>query len=261
MGGYHPVDERHEAFPYHIRLGIREGIENESIRLHVAEHVAEIVLEQAASAAAEGKQLYARIAAELGRVGHSGAGCAGAVRVAGTPDGHAMTERILYGLYRGALFHTYPDGILLAVEREVEQALVHTAVHIAYERERLVQLLVRRHSGGSEEPLTVLANVEVIAPGGKAVGIGRETELAIFGHYPQGFGVGPEHAGHTGSHPDLEVLGRGEALVAQRIHPVIRISRLSRHQLADEGEVRGLGIDISLGSGREAECHRSKKDR
>ena len=155
--------------------GIREGIENESIRLHVAEHVAEIVLEQAASAAAEGKQLYARIAAELGRVGHSRAGCAGAVRVAGTPDGHAMTERILYGLYRGALFHAYPDGILFAVEREVEQTLVHTAVHIAYERERLVQLLVRRHSGGSEEPLTVLAYVEVIAPGGKAVGIGRET--------------------------------------------------------------------------------------
>ena len=72
----HTVDKRHEALAYHIRLGIGERIEDESVSVDIHQHVAEIILEHAAAAAAKGEHLQPCGAGELGRVGHSGAGCA-----------------------------------------------------------------------------------------------------------------------------------------------------------------------------------------
>ena len=53
VGRYHPVDERDQALADHRSKGIREGIEHKCVCIYVNQHVAVVILQEAAAAAAE----------------------------------------------------------------------------------------------------------------------------------------------------------------------------------------------------------------
>ena len=90
---------------------------------------------------------------------------------AGAEDAHAVAEGVFQGFQDSALFYANLDGILLAEQRQVQQALVQGAVQGRCE----VHVLVPPVAGTvcSPKPLAVLvADVKVIARSADSHGIG-----------------------------------------------------------------------------------------
>ena len=139
---------------------------------------------------------------------------------------------------------------MAAVDGQVQEAFLDARGHVLDEVHGRLRIPGRGAAGGGPEPFAVFPDVQVKAVGGEAHRVVRLVGEVAGGLDGDGRGVRPEQDGDAGRAADLQVLPLGEALVPHRVHAVVGVGRVD--DLADEGEVGGLGIDLGgQGGGNE----------
>ncbi len=231
-------DEGNQPFGDHLGIGIRKSVEDHRIGvLHIGEVIGEIGLELAVTAAGDAAEVKPRIAGDLHRVAHARTAGADAVREARTEDHDLVAERILHRYDLRVLIHADLQRGQFVVVGQIQQALLLGAVHPFDHRERLAALAGSARRG--VDPLAVLADVEVEALGSYPRGAGTVVdERGVLGQQVDARGIGLEHQRQARAAAHLLVLGLGEALVSDRIDPVVRVRR--RQRLADQIEFGGV---------------------
>ena len=99
------------------------------------------------------------------------------MREARTEDPHPVAERIGDRFDHGTFIGADLDGLHLAEDRQVHQTLVHRTVHAVDQGDIVLRILIVGRIGGRPKPLSVLTDVEVVAPGGKAARVCREASV------------------------------------------------------------------------------------
>ena len=194
-------------------------------------------MQLAVAAARDAAKVEARVAADLHRVAHARAAGADAVRETRPEDHDLMPEGILHRGDRRPLVHPDAERRQLAVIGQVQQALLLRRVHAADHRVGLAAFL--RGARRGVKPLAVLADVEVETlrsdPRGACP---RVDERGVLRLQVDARGVGFEDQRETRRAAHLLVLALGEALVGDRVDPVVGMRR--RQGLADEVQLGGV---------------------
>ena len=197
MGGLDCLNEGEEALFDLLRSRIREGVEDIGIHIRRGQGLGEIGLELRVAAAAETQELDSRVAGELGGIGHSCAGGAGSVGIAGSEDADPVLERIGKGFDHRPFDYSDFHGLDFAVKRKVEKAVLHAAVHVGNKAEGFRFLAFAPYLGVGVQPFAALFNIEVISPCRDSARVGRELHLSVDRLYPDGGGVRPEGDGNS----------------------------------------------------------------
>ena len=164
-----------------------------------------------------------------------------------------MPEWVGNGFNHGSILDADLNRFDLAVERQVEQALVHVPIHILYEAELFALGSVAACSGGCEHPFAAIPDVQVISFGGNAVGVHGVLDCAVFGLDAYEAAVGAEGYGNAGGLAHLQVLALGESLKAHGVKPVIGVGRVGI-KLAGQREGAGFGVNTFGGISTHAKC-------
>ena len=172
-------DEREESFFNHLCVRIREAVEDECVNVSVAEHVCEIWLHLAVSAASEAEQLQACHTHQLHRIAHARTACADALGVARSEYADPVTERRFDRLQHSSFLYADLYGILLTVDRKIEHAFLHGVVHILDNDEVVFFFSVSGRFGCSIEPFPVLLDVQVITSERYAHCVGRTVHVSV----------------------------------------------------------------------------------
>ena len=159
---------------------------------------------------------------------------------AGAEDGYPVPERVFTLFNHRSGLDSNLNGILFAEQRQIEQALLHSAIHILYKHGIVTVLPVNGTAPCCRpNPLAVSLYVKVKAPGSISSNVGSILLVSISCFDRDSCGVCPECHGDSGGHPDLAVLGLGESLEPDCVNTGVRV-RSIRENLAGQSQVRSL---------------------
>ena len=233
------VDEGDETLLYEFVVGVREGVEHVCVGIDIHEYISEVLLHLAVSAASKREDLEARMPHELKGIGHSRAADADSLGETRAVEEDAVAE-CPFERFDGRVFlDSHLAGIDLRIHREIENAFVHLALHVADHDHLLVILSLFGVAGSCPGPLSLgVLDVEVVSAVGQRHRVGCVVELSPLGldRYDAGVGLEKDHQAGRGTY--LTVLACGESLIFDCIHAGVGIG----------GAVEDLARQVEVGS-------------